>query len=260
MGPAPSPAGFPRCAACALARLEQPATCLACAVPVPPPPPPPPARPCAACGQGRRPGGRCPTPACQGGRPWSVVWSIGTHEGPLRSVLVEHKYGPDGRWAPVLGRLVVGWLDRHATWVEDLDLLVPVPSWTGPGARRRRDPVGEVAAAVAGLAGPRWDVAAAVAKQGEVPAMVGRSAAGRRAVAEGPLRRALVVPDPPAVAGARVLVLDDVLTGGGTLTEVARALRVAGAEEVAGLVLARPAWRWRRAPDRPARGARRAPT
>jgi predicted amidophosphoribosyltransferase len=45
------------------------------------------------------------------------------------------------------------------------------------------------------------------------------------------------------VAGARILVLDDVLTEGSTLREVARALRHAGAREVAGLVLARPAWR-----------------
>jgi predicted amidophosphoribosyltransferase len=50
------------------------------------------------------------------------------------------------------------------------------------------------------------------------------------------------------VAGARVLVLDDVLTDGSTLREVARVLRRAGAREVAGLILARPAWR-ERPPD-----------
>ena len=48
---------------------------------------------------------------------------------------------------------------------------------------------------------------------------------------------------PTSPASARILVIDDVLTEGSTLREVARALRGAGAREVAGLVLARPAWR-----------------
>lgn len=73
--------------------------------------------------------------------------------------------------------------------------------------------------------------------------MQGRPWTDRQAIASGPLRRSLVVTAPAAVAGARVLVLDDVLTEGSTLREVARALRGAGAREVAGLVLARPAWR-----------------
>ena len=72
--------------------------------------------------------------------------------------------------------------------------------------------------------------------------------AQRQAIACGPLRRALCVAAPGAVAGARVLVLDDVLTDGSTLREVGRVLRRAGAREVAGLILARPAWR-ERPPD-----------
>ena len=39
------------------------------------------------------------------------------------------------------------------------------------------------------------------------------------------------------------MVIDDVFTEGSTLREVARALMLAGAEEVAGLTLARQPWR-----------------
>jgi hypothetical protein len=68
----------------------------------------------------------------------------------------------------------------------------------------------------------------------------------RRRIAEGELRAALAVPEPERVAGRRVLVFDDVYSEGFSLREMARALRQAGAVEVAGLVLA-PA----KAPDRP---------
>jgi predicted amidophosphoribosyltransferase len=73
--------------------------------------------------------------------------------------------------------------------------------------------------------------------------MQGRPSEARRAIASGKLRQALYVPSPGFVAGARILVIDDVLTEGSTLREVARVLRRAGALEVAGLVLARPPWR-----------------
>jgi ComF family protein len=43
----------------------------------------------------------------------------------------------------------------------------------------------------------------------------------------------------PGVAGLRVAVVDDVLTTGATLNELAKALRRAGAREVTGWVLAR---------------------
>ncbi len=85
--------------------------------------------------------------------------------------------------------------------------------------------------------------------------MRGRSRLDRQRLARGPLRQALLVPDPERLVGARVLVVDDVLTEGSTLREVARALRLAGAEEVAGLVLARPVWTGRPGPGRPGGGA-----
>jgi len=53
------------------------------------------------------------------------------------------------------------------------------------------------------------------------------------------LKNAFVCPDPPAVAGRRVLLVDDVFTTGATLHECAGTLRRAGAKDVQALTLAR---------------------
>jgi len=111
--------------------------------------------------------------------------------------------------------------------------------------------VGEIVAVAARLAGPRWDfMPDVVVKDRETPALAGLCRSARRACAEGPLRRALRVRAPDAVVGRRLLVVDDVFTEGSTLREVARALVLAGADEVAGLTLARQPWQ----PPAPTRG------
>jgi predicted amidophosphoribosyltransferase len=175
-----------------------------------------------------------------------VVFTIGVHEGALRRAILRYKYGGEMWWADVFARLFSDHLRLHATWFEDFDLVVSVPAYSGPGARRNWDPVGAVAERLGVLVAPLWEIqTGAVAKRVETPAMQGRTWTDRQEIATGPLRRSLVVPVPRRVAGARILVLDDVLTEGGTLREMAHVLRRAGAREVAGLVLARPVWRGR---------------
>jgi predicted amidophosphoribosyltransferase len=200
---------------------------------------------CPVCGQARPQPGPCPNRWCgRADRGFSVVFAVGVHDGALRHAILRYKYGRETWWAGVFARLFADHLRTHATWFEEFDLLVPVPAYTGPHARRDWDPVGEIAGRLQGLVVPLWEIAGgAVEKRQETPAMQGRPWAGRQAIAAGPLRRSLVVPAPGRVSGARILVLDDVLTEGGTLREVAHVLRRAGAREVAGLVLARPVWR-----------------
>jgi predicted amidophosphoribosyltransferase len=64
---------------------------------------------------------------------------------------------------------------------------------------------------------------------------VGLSAAERRANVRG----AFACPEPAAVAGQRVLLVDDVMTTGATLEACAEALTAGGATHVFGLVVAR---------------------
>jgi predicted amidophosphoribosyltransferase len=177
-----------------------------------------------------------------------LVWSIAPHSGSLRRAIGRYKYGGETDWAEVFGRLLVGFLDDRMPWLDEYELLVPMPAYTGVDARRRWDHVGRIGAVAERLAGPRWPFSNdVIEKVRETPPMTGRNLAGRRSIAEGPLRRALRVVAPGQVARGRILVVDDVFTEGSTLREVARALVLAGAEEVAGIALARQPWgrRWR---------------
>jgi predicted amidophosphoribosyltransferase len=173
-----------------------------------------------------------------------VAFAVGVHDGALRHAILRYKYRRELWWADVFARLLADHLYTHSSWFEEFDLLVPTPSYLGPSARRSWDPVGEIALRLRGLVHPLWEMAfGAVTKQRETPPMQGRSSADRQLIASGPLRRSLHVAEPQRLARARILVLDDVLTDGSTLREMARALRRSGAREVAGLVLARQAWR-----------------
>jgi predicted amidophosphoribosyltransferase len=72
--------------------------------------------------------------------------------------------------------------------------------------------------------------------------MASTSGYGERLIVAGDIYNALQVLDPAAVAGAVVVVVDDVFTTGNTLNAVARRLHEAGARAVRGLTLARQPW------------------
>lgn len=154
-----------------------------------------------------------------------------------------YKYGGDLRLAGVFAGMIARYVQSHPTWFEEFDVVTSVPTYIGPGARRDWDPMDAIVGAMADRLRGRWQVARrAVEKTAETPAMAGLSWAGRQAVARTALRPSLRVPDQSVVAGRQVVVVDDVLTDGSTLREVALALRRAGATDVAGLVLARLPW------------------
>jgi predicted amidophosphoribosyltransferase len=253
----PAPLRFPACRRCPYRTLDRPDVCLSCIG-------------SSGAGGGETAGGTCPVcgqrlavaASCsndwcgRGDRWWSAAWSIGPNLGPLREALLRYKYRAEMAWSAIFGRLLVGYLDDHMPWFDDYDALVGVPAFLGPGARRAWDPVGHVLAVANDLAGRRWPVEReAIVKTAETAPMAGLRLVPRRASAEGELRHSLRVPDPSRVAGARLLVVDDVFTEGSTLREVARALRRAGAVEVGALTLARQPW----SPHRVAPTARRDP-
>ena len=173
-----------------------------------------------------------------------MTFAAGVHSGDLRRIIARYKYRDERHLGGALSDLVASFVTGQAPWFEEFDVLTAVPSYLGPGARRTWDPVGGLLRGLSRRLGPGWAVEPGlVTKTAETPGMAGRNWAERQHIARGPLRRSLHVPDPQAVAGAQVLVLDDVMAEGSTLREVALALRRAGASDVAGLVVARPAWR-----------------
>jgi predicted amidophosphoribosyltransferase len=238
------PSGFPRCDRCPYRDRDRPDVCLACAAPRSLGWLGEPRSVCDVCEQTTGSDGRCTNDWCGRGDRWfSLVWTIAPHTASLRSAIAEYKYRDRRGWAGVFARLIVGYLDEHMPWFDDYDVLTGVPVYGGPDANRPWDHIGLILAEAARLAGPRWPLERdLVTKTAETTPMAGLGRWRRRAYAEGPLRRALIVPDRDLVSGRRILVVDDVFTEGSTLREVARVLMLSGAIEVAGLAVARQPW------------------
>ena len=166
---------------------------------------------CGANVPGVRPGAgrvaeRCSNDWCTRADRWfSAVWSVAPHVAAWRSVIRAYKYRPEVQWRVVLGRILVAYLDEHMPWFDDYDVLVPMPAFVGRGARRHWDPVGQVVAVAATLAGPRWDFTSGlVVKEFETPALAGLSRPARRTSAKARCERACASPTRgrSAVAGS----------------------------------------------------------
>jgi predicted amidophosphoribosyltransferase len=171
------------------------------------------------------------------------VFSIGNYEGALRRAIVAYKYGADLRWARPFGRLLHGFLERHATWFEQCGVICPVPSFRGPGAHRAWGHVELICAELGALSEAEWPVERLITKSVETEPMSAKGDPERRTIARTALAGAFVVARTDQVEDRHIVVVDDVCATGETLLAVAKTLRAAGAAEVAGLVLARASWR-----------------
>lgn len=171
--------------------------------------------------------------------PCLPVTAAGRYAHELATCLLAFKNGGRTDLAPVLAAGLATALRAAApSWPPGPVLLVPVP--TAPSALRRRwfDPVLVLLedSARRGVLPAGSAVAGHLRHRGgagvlPAPAQKRLGRAGRRARPAGSLRA--VVP-----AGARCVVVDDVLTTGATLAEAARALRAGGADVVGAVVLA----------------------
>jgi predicted amidophosphoribosyltransferase len=175
-------------------------------------------------------------------RPIDAVSAVANYEGALRKAIVAYKYDRDLRWARTFALLLYRFLRRHATWFEEYGTICPVPSFLGTDARRCWGHVELVCAELGWLANGEWAVESLVTKVTETEPLSGMARQARQHRAQSSLPVALRGADRAATEGGRILLVDDVCASGATLLTVARALRQAGASEVAALVLARARW------------------
>lgn len=167
-------------------------------------------------------------PACRRRSPLKNVFIAGMYEGALRDAIHALKFGRATSGAEDLGRLLIDRLPRRS-----IDLVVPIPAATGRQRRRGYNPASLIAQFVARERRIRFDEA--LGRLGQ-QRQVGAKREQRLTQLEG-----LYYVTSPRVRGARILLIDDVMTTGATLAEAARTLKAAGARSIEAAVLARSA-------------------
>lgn len=153
---------------------------------------------------------------------WTAVWY---YEDPVRSSILRFKFYGARQYAECYGRLLAMRLqERHP---EGFDLLTWVPVSRLRKLRRGYDQVELLAAAVGRELGLK--PVSLLKKTRNNPPQSGISGqAERRANVLGAYR----LTDAAAVAGKKILLLDDVITTGATAGECARVLLTSGASQV----------------------------
>ena len=209
-----TPQGHAACGACSDALPWNAHACRACGIPLPP------GREDGACVDCLR---ECP--------PQDRSWAAFRYEAPVAQAIVALKF--HGRLMPahVIGRLMA---QRLAQRAEPLpQLLIPVPLSTPRLRRRGYNQALELARALTGVLGVRL-AAGAAWRTRETREQTRLDAAQRRRNVRG----AFAV-DAGAVRGRHVALLDDVITTGATVAELARVVRAAGAARIEAWAAAR---------------------
>jgi ComF family protein len=151
----------------------------------------------------------------------------------LREVILRLKQATGEGLAEVIGRL---WVEHATEKLRQLkaDVVIPVPlHWFRHWRRGYNQAETLAAAAAQGLRLPC--LPRCLRRIRNTPKQTLQSAPSQR---RANVRGAFVARQSRALAGKRVLLIDDVLTTGATASEAARALRSAGAASVAVAVLA----------------------
>lgn len=186
---------------------------------------------CPVCGERAAAGDSCPHCRRLGPpRPWRQIVVLSAYEGALREAVLRAKRPSGEDVAAALATLLV---DKHRATLDTwrIDRVVPVPMHWLRRSLRGTSAADEMAARVAARLHRPW-----------CRALVRRKAT-RMQNALPPADRAANVRGVFAcrrsVTGARILLVDDVLTTGATLADCCRALREAGAASIDVAVVAR---------------------
>jgi len=155
------------------------------------------------------------------------------YEEPVKGVVLGLKYGRRMHLRSTLGELVARRLRRSLVDQAPPDCIVPVPLHRKRRRERGFDQAELLAEYVASAAGLPLVGALTRLRYTGAQAALSRTARFEN------LRGAFECSRPKAVAGRRVLLVDDVMTTGATASAAARALREGGAAHVTAAVAAR---------------------
>ena len=159
---------------------------------------------------------------------WVAIWY---YKGYIRSSILRYKFRGARSYAAAYGRFVA--MKLLQTQPEGFDVLTWIPVSPLRKLRRGYDQVELIARAV-GRELDMTPVSTLKKIRHNRPQSGITGAEKRKANVLGAYRAV----SPEKVAGKRVLLLDDILTTGATMSEAARVLKTAGAKEVHGAAVA----------------------
>lgn len=175
---------------------------------------------------------RCP--ACQKTKLWfDSVTPLGAYHEGLRDAVLRMKRTSHDALSTAMGRLLVERRREHLAGVQ-ADMIVPIPMFWRRRLRRGKNNPEMLAACLA----KSLDIPlrrSILVRRRNTPLQSGLAASRRFEN----VRDAFRVRRPDDVQGARILLVDDVLTTGATCSEAAKTLKDAGAAMVAVAVVAR---------------------
>jgi len=176
---------------------------------------------------------------CQGCREFEPEFdravSFGEYAGALRGLIHLLKYDGVLPAAPVLGRLLAKAIAQLGRLDEAIPLLVPVPLHSSKRGERGFNQAELIVRHAVKCLPQRMEVAPVLKRRRATHSQVGLTREERIANMRGAFR----VTDPERVKGCTVIVVDDVMTTGTTISECARVLKKAGAERVWAATVAR---------------------
>ena len=167
------------------------------------------------------------------GQNFSVCWTAMSYEGTVRDAILRFKFQDQPDYAGPLGQILGSCIERRLVGRFDRITWVPV------SPRRRRQRGYDQAELLARSAADRLhaEAVSTLVKNRDNPA---QSSLEDAALRQQNVRGAYQVTDPALVRGARLLLIDDIITTGSTLDEAAGILRAAGAADVVAAALAQP--------------------
>jgi ComF family protein len=161
--------------------------------------------------------------------------SFGEYAGAVRGMVHLLKYDHVTPAVSVLGQLAAEAISQSHLTADGKPLLVPVPLHSSKRRERGFNQSELIARAAVKHLPARLEIARVLKRQRPTHSQVGLTREERIAN----MRDAFRVIDKPRVKGRTVIVVDDVMTTGTTVSECARVLKKAGAERVWAVTVAR---------------------